>query len=131
MRRITIEPAKARTISWKAYLIRALFGGLATLMAALIGQAYGPVVGGLFLAFPSIAVASLTLIESDKGKNAAGADAAGTSVGSLGLLGFGLVVWMLARQESGWLVLVIASVVWFVLASGLWLLWWRLRHPAH
>jgi hypothetical protein len=130
MRRISIEPAKAREISWKAYLVRFAFGGLVTLIAGLIGNAYGPAVGGLFLAFPSIAVASLTLIEREKGKNAAGADAAGTSLGSLGLLVFGLVVWRLARYAPGWLVLGIAVAAWFILSSGLWVLWWHARHRA-
>lgn len=130
MRRISIDPAKARDISWKAYLVRFAFGGLVTLGAGLIGKAYGPAVGGLFLAFPSIAIASLTLIERDEGKNAVGADAAGTCLGSLGLLGFGAIVWTLARQLAAWQVLCLALAVWFVLASGLWMLWWRVRHWA-
>lgn len=128
MRHIVINPARARTISWRAYLVRFAFGGAVTVGAGLIGSAYGPAVGGLFLAFPSIAVASLTLIERDKGKNAVGADAAGTSLGSLGLLSFGAIVWGLARHLAAWQVLSLALVTWFLLASGLWVLWWQIRH---
>jgi hypothetical protein len=95
---------------------------------ARFGKAFGVTVGGLFLALPSIAVASLTLVERDKGKNAVGADAAGTSLGSIGLLAFGAVVWLLAPSLPAWLVLGIAVLTWFALSSGLWLCWWWARH---
>jgi uncharacterized membrane protein (GlpM family) len=128
MPRVIVAPAKARRISWRAYLVRFVFGGLVTLIAGVIGKVFGVTVGGLFLAFPSIAVASLTLVERDNGKNAVGADAAGTSLGSIGLLAFGAVVWILAPSLPAWLVLGIALLIWFVLSSGLWLCWWWARH---
>ncbi|HWE64015.1 MAG TPA: DUF3147 family protein [Chloroflexota bacterium] len=131
MKRITLHPAKLREISWRAYLVRFVFGGLVTVVAGVIGMVFGPSVGGLFLAFPSIAVASLTLIEHNEGKNAVGADAAGTSIGSLGLLGFGLIVWKLAPRLPGWQVLGLGLIVWFALSSSLWLLWWHVRHWRH
>ena len=109
-------------------LFNFVFGGAITLMAGVIGKVYGPGVGGLFLGFPSIAVASLTLVERDKGKNAVGADAMGMSIGCVGLFVFGAIVWALARHFPAWLVLGISLLLWFVAASSAWMLWWRARH---
>jgi len=127
--RITVDPAKVRQTTRNEYLIRFAFGGLVTLLAGLIGTAYGPEVGGLFLAFPSISSASLTLIQRRDGKNAAGIDALGSVLGSIGLLGFGAVVWALASRASAWLTLVTATGVWLIVACGLWStsLWIRLH----
>jgi len=46
------------------YLVRFLFGGAATVLAGLVARRFGPAAGGLFLAFPAIFPASVTLIES-------------------------------------------------------------------
>jgi hypothetical protein len=43
--------------------LRFVLGGLATIVAGLIAEHWGPVVGGLFLAFPAIFCATATLIE--------------------------------------------------------------------
>jgi len=129
--RITLDPAKVRQTTRNEWLVRFAFGGLVTVLAGIIGTAYGPEVGGLFLAFPSISSASLTLIQRQDGKNAAGIDALGAVLGSIGLIGFGAIVWALAARAPGWLTLVLASVVWLLIGCGLWSgsLWVR-RHRA-
>ena len=48
---------------WYEYAIRFVLGGAMTVIAGLIADHYGPVVGGLFLAFPAIFPASATLVE--------------------------------------------------------------------
>ena len=48
---------------WYEYAIRFVFGGSITVMAGVIAEKFGPVVGGLFLAFPAIFPASATLVE--------------------------------------------------------------------
>ena len=48
---------------WYEYAIRFVLGGVTTVVAGVIAKYYGPVVGGLFLAFPAIFPASATLIE--------------------------------------------------------------------
>ena len=45
------------------YALRFVLGGLATVFTGLIASFYGPVTGGLFLAFPAIFCASITLVE--------------------------------------------------------------------
>ena len=77
--------------------------------AGLIAAGFGPVIGGLFLAFPAIFPASATLVEKHvrerkekaglagarRGKEAAALDAAGATLGSFGLAAFGLVIWLM------------------------------------
>lgn len=48
---------------WYEYLVRFALGGLATVVAGLVADIWGPAAGGLFLAFPAIFCASATLIE--------------------------------------------------------------------
>jgi Protein of unknown function (DUF3147) len=49
---------------WYEYLVRFVLGGFATVVAGLVADIWGPVGGGLFLAFPAIFCASATLIEN-------------------------------------------------------------------
>jgi len=93
-------------------------------------------VGGLFLAFPAIFPASATLVEKhekekkaqkgmhgqERGRDAAALDAAGASMGSIGLLLFALIVWLLLPEHSAWFVLLAAGALWFASSCGLWLL---------
>jgi hypothetical protein len=98
-----------------------VLGGAMTLVAGLIAARFGPVIGGLFLAFPAIFPASATLIEKHvrerkekaglpggwRGKEAAALDAVGAALGSFGLAAFGLLIWLMIMQSpvrpSSWL----------------------------
>ena len=116
------------------YLVRFLFGGAATVLAGLIAKHFGPGYGGLFLAFPAIFPASVTLIESHekkrlaksghdgscRGRMAASMDASGAMLGSIGLAGFALVLWQLLPHASPWLTMLAAMLVWVVLSVVLW-----------
>jgi hypothetical protein len=133
---ITAQISAIRETEWYEYLIRFVFGGLITVVAGLIASKFGPVVGGLFLAFPAIFPASATLIEKHerkrkeklglngrrRGRNATSLDAAGAAIGSIGLLVFGVLVWIgLARFTPG-LVLAIATIAWFVVSAVFWII---------
>jgi len=48
---------------WHEYALRFGLGGFATVATGLIASKFGPVTGGLFLAFPAIFCASATLVE--------------------------------------------------------------------
>src|SRR5579862_2770359 len=81
------------------YALRFFFGGAVTVATGLIAKRYGPVLGGLFLAFPAIFPASATLVEkhetekkfhagiidNSRGRKAAALDARGASYGTVGL----------------------------------------------
>jgi MFS family permease len=118
------------------YTIRFFFGGIITAAAGVIAMRYGPVIGGLFLAFPAIFPASVTLIESHetkkkqdagfdgtrRGRIAAGIEAAGTSLGAAALLLFAFILYRLLPSHNPALTLVAASLAWLTLATLLWLL---------
>jgi hypothetical protein len=106
---VRLDSSALRQTRWNQYALRFLFGGLITALAGLAAKHYGPVVGGLLLAFPAIFPASAILIEKHekqkkerkglngavRGRQAASIDAAGSAMGSMGLLlfcNFGLAV---------------------------------------
>src|SRR6201987_4241916 len=104
-----------------------------TVIAGFIAARFGPIVGGLFLAFPAIFPASATLIEKHvrerkeraglagarRGKEAAAHDAAGAALGSFGLAAFGLVIWLMIVQSPAG-ALVLASGSWLAVAVLAW-----------
>ncbi len=131
---VRLRPQALKQTRWHEYLLRFVFGGLVTAAAGWVAQAYGPVVGGLFLAFPAIFPASVTLSETHeaekeqrsghpgdvRGERAAGVQAAGAALGALGLVGFGTVVWWLAPRAAAWAVLAFASLTWLALSAIAW-----------
>src|SRR5205823_168108 len=119
MAKVEIEPKALKDSNWWEWVIRFAFGGLITLITGVIARKYGPVFGGLFLAFPAILPASATLLEQHDGQKAAGVDSFGAVMGALGLMAFGAVVWLLAAQLSPWIVLPLALVAWFLVSAGL------------
>jgi hypothetical protein len=130
---IRIDLSGLQESRWYEFVIRFVLGGLMTVAAGAIARIYGPEVGGLFLAFPAIFLASTTLIEKHererkeeagvagarRGREAAALDAAGAALGSIGLAVFGLVVWLMV-QVAPWTALVSACVAWFVVSVALW-----------
>ena len=61
--RIRINLASLEQTQWHEYLTRFLLGGLITVATGLVAKHFGPVIGGLFLAFPAIFPSGATLIE--------------------------------------------------------------------
>ena len=114
------------------------------MITGLLAKRYGPVFGGLFLAFPAIFPASATLIEkherekkqsagireTKRGHLAAALTARGASTGSLGLVCFAYVVWKLVPVWNGGLALLVALAVWFAVSFLAWHLSKYLRHKA-
>ena len=121
-----INPAALRKTQPSEYVVRFVFGGAVTACIALITQHYGPVVGGLFLAFPAILPASLTLLKRHDGRREASAAAAGACLGAAALIVFAAVEMTLA--ERGPLVsLSIATLAWAATGVVLWTLFYRQR----
>jgi uncharacterized protein DUF3147 len=135
--KIEADLSALKTVKLHEYAVRFFFGGLVTALAGVIAKHYGPVVGGLFLAFPAIFPASATLIEKHekqkkrrlgldgtrRGREAASVDAAGASVGTIGLLAFAVIVWRwLPTHPSlpSWVVLTVAAIAWLALSVLLW-----------
>jgi hypothetical protein len=131
---IKIDTSVLGETKWSDYALRFLFGGLITAAAGLIAKKYGPGVGGLFLAFPAIFPASATLIEKNareekqktglsgtrRGRMEAAVDAAGASIGTLGLMVFAVLIWRFMPDHRPWIVLLSATVVWLVFSVMAW-----------
>jgi Protein of unknown function (DUF3147)/Domain of unknown function (DUF202) len=120
-----------------AWLARFVLGGAITVATGLIAEHYGPLVRGLFLAFPAIFPASATLVEqherekkrragimhTNRGRKAAALDARGAAIGALALIPFALLVWRLLPTHSPAGVLAGSLLAWLAIATLL----WRLR----
>lgn len=134
--RIRFDLSALKSTKLHQLLVRFAFGGLITAATGIIAKEYGPAVGGLFLAFPAIFPASATLIEkhekerkqhaavhgSVRARQAVAVDAAGASMGSIGLLAFAFLVTKLIVVYRPWLVLLAATVSWMLVSFILWLI---------
>lgn len=130
-----------RRTGWHEYLTRFALGGAITAMTGWLAQRYGPVVGGLFLAFPAIFPASATLVEKHerqkkreagirctaRGRLAAALDARGAAMGAVGGMAFAAVAWKLFAEKGVLLTLSLALLTWIALSSLLWYI--RKHHP--
>lgn len=119
---------------WYEYLIRFVFGGTVTALAGMVAKRFGPELGGLFLAFPAIFPAAATLIEKHekqkekragkdgekRGRVAAGVDAAGAAMGSIGLVAFALIIWQGLPNSGLGIVLASATLAWLLTSVLVW-----------
>jgi hypothetical protein len=92
------DARELRKASISQYLLRFAFGGAVTVATAVIAQAWGPVIGGLFLAFPAVLPASLTFVRNEDGRRAAVDDARGARMGAVALIFFATTVWLMAER---------------------------------
>ena len=134
--KIEADLSALKTVKPHEYAVRFVFGGLVTALAGVIAKHYGPSIGGLFLAFPAIFPASATLIEkhevqkkqqvgldgTHRGREAASIDAAGASIGTIGLAAFAVILWQYLPSHTSWVVLLIAAIGWLALSVLLWAL---------
>lgn len=131
---VQLNLSALRETRWYEYLIRFVLGGAMTVIAGLIADHFGPIVGGLFLAFPAIFPASATLIEKHtrerkekagltgarRGREAAALDAVGATLGSFGLVAFAFIIWLLIERAPA-LALALATVAWLAVSVLVWM----------
>lgn len=134
--RFKLETSWLRQTTPMEYVQRFLFGGLVTVLATLIANRWGPVIGGMLLAFPGIFPASVSLVEKHKteresadrktgvavARGEASVEATGATLGAWGLAGFGLVIWKESMIHSLPITLVCAAVAWMGVSWVVWLL---------
>jgi hypothetical protein len=132
--RVTFDFSSLAGTRWYEYGVRFLFGGAITVIAGLLAKRFGPVFGGLFLAFPAIFPASATLVEKHerekkhkagimntaRGRQAAALDARGAAIGSIGLACFALLVWKLLPVWNAGVVLIVALSLWLGVSVLIW-----------
>lgn len=134
---VRLKFSALRDVTLHDYVSRFALGGAITVLAGMIARHFGPVAGGVFLAFPAIFPASATLLEKHqrlkkqragiaftlRGRLAAAIDARGATLGSIALVLFALVCWQGLPRHRPVGVLGIALALWLALATTL----WRLR----
>lgn len=133
--RLQLRFSSLRETTPMEYATRFLFGGAVTVVASIIAEHYGPVIGGLFLAFPGIFPPGISLTEKHKikreceagqqGKLAARGEAAveatGASCGALGLAAFAVALWKCVQPHGLVPALVCAGAAW---TAASWSVWW-------
>jgi len=134
--KICLDLQSLKENRWREYAVRFFFGGVITAAAGIVAKKFGPEVAGLLLAFPAIFPASATIIEKHekekmaragfdgarRGRSIASIDAAGATMGSLGLIAFGALVWKTLPRYPPWGVLLTATLAWFGVAIAVWIL---------
>lgn len=132
--KVKIKTSALRETKWYEYVTRFLLGGAITVFSGIVAKKFGPVLGGLFLAFPATFPASATLIEKHenqkkeragisaghRGRDAAALDAAGATMGSIAMLAFAIVAWKTLPTHTTWIVLAGATVTWFAVSVLIW-----------
>ncbi len=132
--RVSWDFGKLKMTTPREYVSRFLIGGLVAVFATLIANRFGPIPGGLFLAFPGILPPGLTLTEKHVkikklragsigthfARAEASIEAAGASAGSLGLIVFGLVIWKGLATHALFPELLIATAAWLIVALASW-----------
>jgi hypothetical protein len=108
--------------AWE-YALRFVFGGAVTAIAGWLGAEYGLAVGGMFLAFPAILPASLTLVRQHDGRREALDNARGGRVAVVALACFASVVAASAEHLPLVVFLALALALWLAVAIALWWLW--------
>jgi hypothetical protein len=110
-----INPQGLRGKKPKDYLLRFAFGASISVIAAFISVKF-QLLGGMFLAFPAILPASLTLVERDGGRHEAAVDAEGAIIGAVGLLAFALVAAFGINVIGALPALMVAGLAWLVVS---------------
>lgn len=96
---------------WGQLAPRFGFGAVIAVGAGLVGIRWGPRAGGVFLAFPALLPAALTLLERSKGVAQTEIDAVGAGLGAVAILLFALVA-ALAGPRLGVLAVLLAAASW-------------------
>jgi hypothetical protein len=116
------NPEEIGSHRMRDYVIRFFFGAVISLVAGLIGMKFGPRLGGVFLAFPAILPASLTLIAKKEGDDRAARDSIGAVLGAIAMIAFAVIISVWVVSLGVVLALAIALVVWLVVAVALYAL---------
>jgi uncharacterized membrane protein (GlpM family) len=120
-----LDLSQLKRIKLKDYIIRFLFGGAVSVIAALISTLTNDRIGGIFTAFPAILIASLTIINRMDGQHEAEKDARGAIVGAIAFVITAIVLSLTLEVLAGALALLLALVVWVLCAIGLYALSYR------
>lgn len=124
--RIQFQMAALGQTCLRDWLIRFGFGVGVSALAGTVSVLVGPTLGGVFLAFPVISLASLTLVAKEDGVRQARNDARGAGLGTLGLVAFAVVMAVTIVRWPLWSAFMAATAAWALVALGAYLVARRL-----
>lgn len=122
-----LDFSQLKQLRWKDFIIRFLFGGAVSVLAALIAQLTNGRIGGIFTAFPAILLASLTIIARVEGKYDAEETARGGIVGAVALVITAIVLSLTLNVLTGPLSLLLSLAVWLLCAIGLYVVSYKAK----
>jgi uncharacterized membrane protein (GlpM family) len=123
--RLGMDPGKVRGAGIREIALRFGFGAATSVLAGLVSRELSPLVGGAFLAFPAVLLASLTLVSGEEGERAARDDARGAVAGSIGMIAFAAVGSVCFHTVPTAAAFVLAIVAWIVVALAAYgVAWW-------
>ena len=132
--KLRFDPGPLKESHLSGHALRFAMGGAVTMATGLVAKAFGPIVGGLFLALPAILPAGIALLarlqnrkagpgaRGDRARRAVVIEATGASAGALGLVAFALVGWLRFGHWPAWLTLMAATAAWCAVAALAWIL---------
>lgn len=124
--RPSLKPQNVRRVGFRELGYRFIAGAVTSIAAGAITLAFGSRVGGIFLAFPAILAASLTLIEQEEDSVEAREDARGAVMGGLALALFAVIAALTLGKLSAPIALLLATIGWFAGANiGYLIAWFR------
>lgn len=112
----SLDLAGVKNHRWWEHPLRFFFGGAVAVGTGLIARRFGPIIGGLFLGFPAIIPATLTLVKAHEGRRQAIAETVGARFGAVGLVGFAATVWQLAAWAAPAIALALPLIVWLLVS---------------
>jgi uncharacterized membrane protein (GlpM family) len=124
--RLGMDPGKLREAGMGEIALRFGFGAATSVLAGLVSREISPLVGGAFLAFPAVLLASLTLVSDEEGQRAARDDARGAVAGSIGMIAFAAVGSVSFNTLPTAAAFVVAIASWIVVALAAYGLAWLL-----
>jgi MFS family permease len=95
-----VHAGKLRKVKARELVLRFAFGAAISVVAGLVSLATTSTAGGMFLAFPAILPATITLIERKEDTGKAVHDLQGAVLGALGLVVFAIVA-RVGFEETG------------------------------
>jgi hypothetical protein len=111
-----LQPAKLKEVDASDLVVRFAFGALISVVASVVSL-WNAKAGGMFLAFPAILPATLTLIEKKQSKQEAEEDVEGATLGAVAMFAFAATAtWALTALPAG-LSLAAASGAWLTVAA--------------
>ena len=114
-----VTPSDIAEHGVKDYAVRFAFGAAIALVAGMLGMWLGPKLGGVFLGFPAILPASLTLIQKKDGKQQAAIDSEGAVLGAVAFVAFAIVVAVAIMRLGVVPTVIVGLIVWTMIAVAL------------